>query len=227
MDEIFEDRVRYKPFEEDATTRVRSYEEHYREKVGAHQQVQVDWRSGSPRRSEMVTDLGTAIGRHRRGQRARGHEEDPELARVIGAICKVFDDMLPQPLPAGQASALNRAPPIGLSLADGRLFRLTAPSATRSSDRLWKVNRLTRHELSLFALGDREQSPRDALPGDLGDPAVAATIPLVRRLRYARTLQAGRLRPTVQPRGSRGGRRCRSSPGPSSAGSRGRGLRAA
>ena len=87
-------------FEEDATTRVRSYEEHYREKVGAHQQVQVDY--GLPVRltqalEEMVTDLGTAIQVAIDEANARGHEEDPELARVIGAICKVFDDMLPQP----------------------------------------------------------------------------------------------------------------------------------
>jgi hypothetical protein len=98
--EDFEERTRYKPYEEDATTRVRTYEEQYREKVGAHQQVQVDY--GLPVRQvqaleEMVTDLGTAVQVAIDEANGRGQEDDPELVRVIEAVCKVFDEALPPP----------------------------------------------------------------------------------------------------------------------------------
>ncbi|MFT3765918.1 MAG: hypothetical protein QM820_10425 [Minicystis sp.] len=98
VDEKFEDRVRYKPYEEDASTRVRTYEEHYREKVGATQQVEIDY--GLPIRraqqlEELVADLGTAIQVAIDEANGRGHEDDPVLTSVIGAICQVFDEALP------------------------------------------------------------------------------------------------------------------------------------
>lgn len=98
LEETFEERLRYKPYEEDATTRVRTYEEKYREKTGASQQVEIDY--GLPIRvaqqlEEMVTDLGTAIQVAIDEANGRGHEDDPVLSSVIGAICKVLDAALP------------------------------------------------------------------------------------------------------------------------------------
>lgn len=82
--------------------------------------------------------------------------------------------------------------PIRLCFAgDGRLVRLSAMSARALLRRLVEVNRMTRHELSLFELREgaapaiRRHEP---LPGDPGDPAIAARIPLVERLQLSRTL---------------------------------------
>ncbi|MDC3958960.1 DUF7873 family protein [Polyangium jinanense] len=108
MEETFEQRVRYKPYEEDATTRVRTYEEHYREKVGASQQVEIDYGLEVRRiqkLEEMVTDLGTAIQVAIDEANGRGHEDDPVLSKVIDSISKVFDDVLPPRAPSSEGGA--------------------------------------------------------------------------------------------------------------------------
>src|SRR5207302_1792676 len=107
---------------------------------------------------ELVTDLGTAIQVAIDEANGRGHEDDPELVRVIGAICKVFDEALPR------ASTTGETP--------------RPPSTT----------------------GETPKPP--AQPARCAGPCGA--------------------RAPVRPSRIRGGRRCPSSPGPSSAGSRAR-----
>ena len=100
VEETVEERVRYKPYEEDATTRVRTYEERYRERTGATQQVEIDFGleiRQIQRLEEMVTDLGTAIQFAIDEANGRGHEDDPILTGVIDAIRKTFEDALPPP----------------------------------------------------------------------------------------------------------------------------------
>lgn len=84
--------------------------------------------------------------------------------------------------------------PIGLHFSgNGRLFQLTALSARELISRLREVNRLTRHELSLFEVRESsapELNPGIKLPDDPRDPAIASRIRLVRRLRWNRTLEA-------------------------------------
>ena len=83
--------------------------------------------------------------------------------------------------------------PIGLRFGgDGRLFQLTALSARDLVARLIKANRLSKHELSLFELGDGG-APGPGLTtmaqGDPAVPAVARTIRMVRRLRWNRSVK--------------------------------------
>lgn len=105
IEESFEDRVRYKPYEEDATTRVRTYEERYREKVGATQNVEIDYGLDVRRiqkLEEMVTDLGTSIQVAIDEANGRGYEDDPILSGVIDSIRKVFDEVLPPKAPSSE-----------------------------------------------------------------------------------------------------------------------------
>lgn len=98
IEEQREQRVRYKPYEEDSTTRVRTYEEHYHEKTGAQQRVEIDF-GLDPRLlqniTEMCADLGTAIQVAIDEANGRGVEEDTTLGKVIDAICHEFDAAFP------------------------------------------------------------------------------------------------------------------------------------
>lgn len=98
VEEQFEERIRYKPYEEDASTRVRTYEERYREKVGASQRVEIDFGLDIRRVQKLetlVADLGTAVQVAIDEANGHGHEDDPLLSSVIASICQVFDDALP------------------------------------------------------------------------------------------------------------------------------------
>ncbi|MFO0660247.1 MAG: hypothetical protein U0165_10505 [Polyangiaceae bacterium] len=93
-----ETRTRYVPYEEDTSTRVRTYEEHYIVKIGSKQRVEIDFGLEVRRvqaLEELVSDLGTAIQVAIDDANAKPHESDPVLAGVIDAICRELDEALP------------------------------------------------------------------------------------------------------------------------------------
>lgn len=111
--EDIEQRTRYVPFEEDTSTRVRSYEEHYREKTGASQRIEIDFGIEIKRLQaleEMVTDLGTSIQVAIDEANGKPHAEDPVLREVIRAICGELDAALPQTPASDLQSAATKRP---------------------------------------------------------------------------------------------------------------------
>jgi hypothetical protein len=94
-----ETKVRYVPYEEDSTTRVRTYEEKYKEITHFSQVIEIDYGLDIRlinRLGEMVTDLGTAIQSAIDEANAKGHESDPLIEGVINDIREVFVKSLPK-----------------------------------------------------------------------------------------------------------------------------------
>jgi hypothetical protein len=94
----YETKTRYKPFEEESSTRVRTYEEKYEELQGITQVVEIDFGIDGRQLEtlrEMVVDLGTAIQVAIDEANARGHEPDPVLNGVIDGIRKALRAVLP------------------------------------------------------------------------------------------------------------------------------------
>jgi hypothetical protein len=93
-----ETKVRYVPYEEDSTTRVRTYEENYQEIINFSQVIEIDYGLDVRvlnRLEEMVTDLGTAIQSAIDEANAKGHKSDPLIEQVIDGIRQVFIKTLP------------------------------------------------------------------------------------------------------------------------------------
>lgn len=96
----FEEKSRFVPFEEDNTTRVRTYEERYKELAQITQMVEIDYGVDNRRLEQfqtMVLDLGTAIQVAIDEANTKGSQPDPTLNGVISAISQKLRDMLPPP----------------------------------------------------------------------------------------------------------------------------------
>jgi hypothetical protein len=94
----YKKKVRYVPFEESSSTRVRTYEEPYEELEQSTQVVEIDFGLDArqvERLQELTVDLGTAIQVAIDEANAKGHETDPVLNGVIDGIRKVFRSLLP------------------------------------------------------------------------------------------------------------------------------------
>jgi len=109
--EVYETRTRFVPYEEESTTRVRTYEEHYQVLTGLTQVVEIDF-GLDPRQlqrlQELLVNLGTAIQVAVDEANARGHEPDPVIDAVIDGVRQVFRSALPpgpapEPPPGGPA----------------------------------------------------------------------------------------------------------------------------
>jgi hypothetical protein len=109
LEEHFETKSRWVPYEEDKTTRVRSYEEQYQVLKSKSQVVEIDF--GLEMRQveklrELVVDLGTAIQVAIDEANSRGHQPDPTMERVIADIRRVLLAQL-QPVLPGDATPAN------------------------------------------------------------------------------------------------------------------------
>jgi hypothetical protein len=128
-----EQKTRSVPYEEGASTRVRTYEEHYEVLTHSTQVTEIDF-GIEPRRltevQELVADLGTAIQVAIDEANARGHERDPVLDGVIASIRTVFRTALP-PLafPTSSADAWMRSVTTGTSSSTARAPCPTAGDA--------------------------------------------------------------------------------------------------
>ncbi|MBH8565677.1 hypothetical protein I8748_26475 [Nostoc sp. CENA67] len=90
--------TRYVPYEEDSSTRVRTYEEHY--KVISHytQKVEIDYGLEIKllnELGEMIDDLGTAIQVAIDEANTKGRENDPIIDDVINRISQIIINKLP------------------------------------------------------------------------------------------------------------------------------------
>lgn len=97
--EQFRTEVKYVPFEEDTTTRVRTYAEERKVLETTTQTVEIDYGieiAILERLRELAGDLKTAIQVAIDEANAKGHETDPVLEGVIKGVRKVFDDLLPK-----------------------------------------------------------------------------------------------------------------------------------
>ncbi|MBQ3350709.1 MAG: hypothetical protein IJG38_09945 [Thermoguttaceae bacterium] len=97
MENVTEDRVRYVPYEDKDSTRVRTYEEHYQEVVYKNQTAEIDY--GFPvlvikAMKELLSNLSTAIQVAIDEANAQPQKKDEELERVIGKITEVFEKQL-------------------------------------------------------------------------------------------------------------------------------------
>lgn len=97
MTPVVETKTRYVPFEEQESTRVRTYEEKYEEVLYKTREVTIDY--GLPvERVEalktLVGDLGVAIQVAIDDANAKPRKDDPALNDVIGKIVAIFDDTL-------------------------------------------------------------------------------------------------------------------------------------
>lgn len=95
--EVIQVKSRYVPFEEDTTTRVRTYEEHYQEIINYTQKIEVDY--GLPydviaRMQQLVSDLSTAVQCAIDDANTRGQKSDEVIDRVIQQITDVFHKSL-------------------------------------------------------------------------------------------------------------------------------------
>lgn len=93
----FAQKVRYTPYEESDSTRIRTYEQRYEEHTHTSQRIEIDY--GLDVRTfqvieELVMDLDTAIQVAIDEANARGREKDPVLTDTIDGICKVFAQAL-------------------------------------------------------------------------------------------------------------------------------------
>jgi len=96
----YEDKVRYTPYEEDNTTRVRTYEEYYKELALITQVIEIDYGIDNRRLEQfqtMIVDLGTAIQVAIDEANTKGSQPDPTLDGVITGIRQKLKEMLPPP----------------------------------------------------------------------------------------------------------------------------------
>ncbi|AFZ26351.1 hypothetical protein Cylst_4253 [Cylindrospermum stagnale PCC 7417] len=92
--------TRYVPYEEDSSTRVRTYEEHYKVITHYTQKVEIDYGLEIKllnELGEMVDDLGTAIQVAIDEANTKGRENDPVIDDVINRISQVILAKLPSP----------------------------------------------------------------------------------------------------------------------------------
>lgn len=95
-----ETQTRYVPYEEDSTTRVRTYEENYKVITHYTQKVEIDYGLEIKllnELGEMVDDLGTAIQVAIDEANTKGKENDPVIDDVINRISQVILTKLPSP----------------------------------------------------------------------------------------------------------------------------------
>ncbi len=97
MENVTEDRVRYVPYEDKDSTRVRTYEERYQEVIYKNQTAEIDY--GFPvlvikAMKELLSNLSTAIQVAIDEANAQPQKKDEELERVIGKITEVFEKQL-------------------------------------------------------------------------------------------------------------------------------------
>ncbi|MEL7266522.1 MAG: hypothetical protein AAFP69_17170, partial [Planctomycetota bacterium] len=94
----FETETKYVPYEEDNTTRVRTYAEEHRVLVATTQEIEIDFGIEVDVLNdlkEMVGDLKTAIQVAIDLANAKGHEADTVLEDVIGKITQQLQSQLP------------------------------------------------------------------------------------------------------------------------------------
>lgn len=93
-----ETKIRYVPYEEDSTTRVRTYEEKYGVVTQYTQKVEIDYGWEIKLLSElneMIDDLGTAIQVAIDDANTKGRENDPVIDDVINRIGEILLAKLP------------------------------------------------------------------------------------------------------------------------------------
>lgn len=93
-----EEKVRYVPYEEDSTTRVRTYEEKYDVVTKYTQKVEIDYGLEVKllnELNEMIDDLGTAIQVAIDDANTKGRENDPIIDDVINQIGEILLAKLP------------------------------------------------------------------------------------------------------------------------------------
>lgn len=91
--EVKEVRTRTIPYEEEASTRVRTYQENYEEIVQYTQTIEIDYGLDIKLVNELndlVTDLSTAIQAAIDEANAKGHEKDTTLTNLVSNIQAVF-----------------------------------------------------------------------------------------------------------------------------------------
>ena len=97
--EIFRTETKYVPYEEDSSTRVRTYEQQVKILDHITQTVEIDYGLEVgllERLRSLAGDLKTAIQVAIDDANAKGQENDPVLEAVIRGVRKVLDDALPQ-----------------------------------------------------------------------------------------------------------------------------------
>lgn len=98
LEKHFVKKSRSKPYEEESTTRVRTYEESYEELEKSTRIIEVDY-GLEPKAieslKELVVDLGTSIQVAIDEANAKGSETDPILNGVIEGIRQVFHSQIP------------------------------------------------------------------------------------------------------------------------------------
>ena len=97
MENVMKECVRYVPYEEKDSTRVRTYEERYQEVDYKTQNAEIDY--GFPvlvikAMKELLSDLSTAIQVAIDEANSQPQKKDEELERVIGKITEVFEKQL-------------------------------------------------------------------------------------------------------------------------------------
>lgn len=93
-----EKQTRYVPYEEDSSTRVRTYEEHYKVITHYTQKVEIDYGLEIKllnELGEMIDDLGTAIQIAIDEANTKGKENDPVIDDAINQIIQVIIAQLP------------------------------------------------------------------------------------------------------------------------------------
>lgn len=93
-----ETKIRYVPYEEDSTTRVRTYEEKYNVVTQYTQKVEIDYGLEIKflnELNEMIGDLGTAIQMAIDDANTKGRENDPVIDDVINRIGEILLAKLP------------------------------------------------------------------------------------------------------------------------------------
>lgn len=93
-----ETKTRYVPYEEDSTTRVRTYEEKYNVVTQYTQKVEIDYGLEIKllnELNEMIDDLGTAIQIAIDDANTKGRENDPVIDDVINRIGEILLAKLP------------------------------------------------------------------------------------------------------------------------------------
>ena len=104
VEEHFETKSRWVPFEEESSTRVRSYEEQYQVLKQKTQVVEIDFGldiTQVEKVKELVLDLGTAIQVAIDEANSKGHEPDPTMEKLIGNIKRVVLAALSPPAQGG------------------------------------------------------------------------------------------------------------------------------
>ena len=163
VEEHFETKSRWVPFEEESSTRVRSYEEQYQVLKQKTQVVEIDFGldiTQVEKVKELVLDLGTAIQVAIDEADSKGHEPDPTMEKLIGNIKRIVLAALSPPAQGGRAAATDMPPerddmtsPIALSLAGrGRVVLLEPKTVRQAYFRFQAANQLTARQVHRFDL---------------------------------------------------------------------------